>query len=101
MFHRLPTRLIKELQALLPDPQGRLLIVVPVILQMALFPFAATLEVKNNTLGVLNEDAGRESVELIQRLSYTKAFSEILVLRNETEMRRAIDEQKALLVLRI
>ena len=42
---------------------------MPVILQTTLFPFAATLEVKNDTLAVFNEDAGAASVELIQRFA--------------------------------
>ena len=101
MLYRIRTLIIKELQALLRDPQGRALLIAPVVLQLALFPFAATLEVKNNTLAVFNEDAGRESFELIQRLSHAEAFSTILTVRSESEMRKAIDEQKALLVLRI
>jgi ABC-2 type transport system permease protein len=101
MLYRIRTLILKELQALLRDPQGRALLIAPVVLQMALFPFAATLEVKNNTLGVFNEDAGRESVELIQRFSRTGAFSETLVLHSESAIREAIDDQDALLVLRI
>ena len=46
----------KELQILLADPQSRQLVIAPVIVQALLFPLAATLEVKNNTLAVLNED---------------------------------------------
>jgi len=90
----------KELQTLLRDRQGRLLLIMPVLLQLAVFPFAATLEVKNNTLAVFNEDAGAESVELIQRLAQAQAFTSILYLRSEADQRRAIDQQQALVVLR-
>lgn len=99
-MHRILTLVIKELQALLRDPQGRILLVAPVLLQLAIFSFAATLEVKNNTLGVFNEDAGAESVELLQRFARAKAFSDVLYLSSESEVRQTIDEQKALLVLR-
>ena len=61
MPQRIATLIIKELQTLLRDRQGRLLLIVPVLLQLAIFPFAATLEVKNNTLAVFNEDIGAES----------------------------------------
>ena len=46
----------KELQA--PDGQypGRFLLIMPVLLQTALFPFAATLEVTGNTLAIYNQD---------------------------------------------
>lgn len=101
MFWRIRTLILKELQAILRDRQGRMLLIVPVLLQLALFPFASTLEVKNNTLAIFNQDAGAESIELVQRLSRAAAFTELLLLHNEREMRQAIDSQKALLVLRL
>ncbi|HEY5910690.1 MAG TPA: ABC transporter permease, partial [Verrucomicrobiae bacterium] len=101
VFHRIAALVLKELQTILRDRQGRLLLVGPVVLQLAVFPFAATLEVKNNTLGIFNEDAGPESAELIQRLSRARAFTRILYLHSEADLKRAIDEQRALLVLRM
>src|SRR5215467_9546506 len=100
MVYRIVTLIIKELQALLRDRQSRALLVIPVLLQLAVFPFASTLEVKNNTLAVLNEDSGAESAELIQRLSRAQALTRILYLKSEVEERTAIDQQQALLVLR-
>lgn len=100
MFYRIATLVIKELQTLLRDPQGRRLLIIPVILQLAIFPLASTLEVKNNTLAVFNEDGGAASFELIQRFSHAKAFKETLILQSEQDLRRTIDLQKALIVLR-
>jgi ABC-2 type transport system permease protein len=99
-MHRIITLVIKELQALLRDPQGRVLLVAPVVLQLLVFSFAATLEVKNNTLAVYNQDAGAESVELVQRFSKAQAFTEMLFVGSEEQMRRVVNEQRALLVLR-
>jgi ABC-2 type transport system permease protein len=100
MFSRILALIIKELEMLLQDRQSRTILIVPVFLQLALFPFAATLEVKNNTLAVYNEDSGRESIELMQRFSQAQAFTRLLALHNEAEVRRTIDNQRALLVLR-
>jgi len=100
MFFRLVTLVRKELHALLRDRQGRLLLIVPVILQVAIFPFAATLEVKNNTLGVMNSDGGPESFELIQRFSQAQAFDRLVFLEGELAMQRAIDDQQVLAVVR-
>jgi ABC-2 type transport system permease protein len=100
VFSRILTLIIKELEMLLQDRQSRVILIVPVLLQLALFPFAATLEVKNNTLAVYNEDSGRESTELMQRFSRARAFTELLTLHSEAEVRRVIDNQRALLVLR-
>ena len=101
MFYRITTLILKELEALVRDRQGRMLLVVPVLLQLAVFPFAATLEVKNNTLAIFNEDIGTESTELIQRLARAQAFTEINYVHSERELREAIDRQQALLVLRV
>ena len=101
MLQRILTLVRKELRILLQDKQGRALLIVPVMLQLVIFPVAATLEVKNNTLGILNEDTGAESFELVQRLSQAEAFTEVLMLKSEPEVRTVIDEQRALLVLRI
>lgn len=100
MFSRIITLIIKELQALLRDPQSRMILIMPVVLQLALFPFAATLEVTNNTLAVFNEDSGKASVELVQRFSKAQAFSEMIPLFNEAEVRQVLDDQQALLVIR-
>ncbi|MCA4109878.1 ABC transporter permease [Serratia marcescens] len=80
MFHRLLTLIIKEMQALLRDPQTRAILIMPVILQVLLFPFAATLEVTNATIAVYSEDSGQASVELTQRFAKAKAFQHVLLL---------------------
>src|SRR6185437_5551346 len=100
MLWRIGTLIIKELQALLQDRQSRALLIGPVILQLAIFPFAATLEVKNNTLGIFNQDSGAESIELIQRLSRARAFTKILFVHDESALRHTLDNQEALVVLR-
>jgi ABC-2 type transport system permease protein len=74
---------------------------VPVILQLALFPFAATLEVKNATLAIYNQDSGKNAIELMQRFSQAKAFPNIKILHNIHEVSDTINNQRALLVVSI
>ena len=90
----------KELQILLADSQSRKLVVIPVLMQVILFPLAATLEVKNNTLAVLNEDGGASSVELIQRFASARAFTEIIHLSGAGQIERTLDNQEAIAVVR-
>ena len=90
----------KELQILLADPQSRKLVVIPVLLQVVLFPLAATLEVRNNTLAVLDEDGGAASTELTQRFARAGAFTEILHLAGDAQVADVIDGQKAIAVVR-
>lgn len=90
----------KELQVILDDPQSRKLIVLPILLQGLLFPFAATLEVKNNTLAVFNEDGGSASIELAQRFSRAAAFTDIINLTAEPQVAATLDAQQAIAVVR-
>jgi len=69
-------------------------------MQVVLFPLAATLEVKNNTLAVLNEDGGAPSVELIQRFASARAFTEIIHLSGAGQIERTLDNQEAIAVIR-
>ena len=99
MFKRLLALIRKELQIALGDKRSRMMLIVPVILQTALFPFAATMEVKNAAIAIYNRDGGSASVELVHRLSHTAAFTSVLVVRSEPELREAIDSQKALVAV--
>jgi ABC-2 type transport system permease protein len=101
MFYALFTLIRKELQTILATPGGVRMLMVPVLLQLFLFPFAATLEVKNSTLAVYNLDSGAASVELMQRLAATRAFPTLIQLHSEAQVQDTIDHQKALLVIRI
>ena len=75
---RLRALILKELRAVLGDKQSLRLLIMPVILQLLVFPFAATLEVKNNSIAVFDQDQGPTSHEMIQRLTRTPAFTEIV-----------------------
>ncbi|CDH33528.1 ABC transporter permease [Xenorhabdus bovienii] len=100
MFYSLYTLVIKELQSLLRNPQTRATLIVPVLFQMTLFPWAATLEVKNATIAIYNEDKGQASIELTQRLAKSKAFPDIILLTSSQEIRPTLDNRKALLLVR-
>ncbi|MCK9781883.1 MULTISPECIES: ABC transporter permease [Enterobacterales] len=100
MFYRLLTLIMKELQSLLQEPQTRIILIMPVIFQMILFPFAATLDVTNASIAIFDEDNGKQSIELTQRIAKASAFSQTLLLKNEHEIKEAIDNRKALLLVR-
>jgi ABC-2 type transport system permease protein len=97
MLRRLLTLIRKELQLALRDPRSRQLLILPIILQLALFPFAATLEVKNATLAIFNQDPGVASRELVQRLAVTRAFPTRIFVTSQAELQQVIDTQQALI----
>jgi len=101
MWHSILILIRKELQALFSSAQGRRMLIMPVLIQLLIFPFAATLEVKNSTLAIYNEDGGAASIELIQRLSATKAFPNLINITSDAHLKQVIDEKKALLAIHI
>ena len=101
LFSRLRTLIIKELLAILRDRQSRMVVIVPVLAQVLIFPFAATLEITNSPIAVYSEDAGRHGVELTQRLARASSFSRVELIHNDGELREKIDDQEVLLAVRL
>ena len=56
---RVKALVIKELLAVLRDKKSRTVLVLPPLLQLTIFAFAATLEVKNIELAILDKDGGK------------------------------------------
>ena len=51
--------IIKELLSAFRDPRTRVAFIIPPIMQVFLYAYAATLEVTNAPIGVYNEDWGQ------------------------------------------
>jgi drug efflux transport system permease protein len=101
MWIRLQALIIKELLAAFRDPRARIALIAPPIIQLFLFAFAATLEVSNVPVGVLNEDSGIAAQRLVSRFERTTAFSEIRRYRNQQDAQAAIDRQDVMIIVRI
>ena len=101
MGHRILALIIKEFLALFRDKKSRMAVIVPPILQLLIFGYAATFDLEHATLAVFNEDTGSFSRELIGRFERSAGFEVVGMLRSEAEIAPLIDRQAALLVLRI
>ncbi|GAB4236556.1 MAG: ABC transporter permease [Chlamydiales bacterium] len=99
MWRRIRALMNKELLAMWQDRKSRILLIVPPILQLFIFTFAATLDVKNISIGVLNRDNGAQSFELVQRLIGSPFFSQVIPLKGEPDLIESINTQKILLAL--
>ena len=91
-FTRLRAQIIKEVLSILRDPRSRMVVFVPPLLQLLVFAFAATLEVRNVDIAVHNQDAGRWSHELVTRLDRAEFINQIHHVANNQELRRLIDQ---------
>lgn len=91
----------KEFLAIWSDKKSRTIIIIPPLIQLLLFSFAITLEVKNINIAVLDRDNSTKSQEIVRSLSYSNSFTNIYRLNSEKELTEYIDTQKALIVLYI
>ncbi len=101
MLNRIKNLVIKEFLAIWRDKKSRVILIVPPMLQLFIFSFAATLEVKNVPIAVFNRDTGRESWELVQRFEGSPYFTDIHYIYSDKAVKEYINSQKALMVIQI
>ena len=99
MWRRLKALIVKELLAVFRDPRSRMVLIGPPLLQIFVFSYAATLDITNIDIAVLNRDSGRWSAEVLQRLDGAPAFRSITPLSRIEDIRDAIDNRKSVAVL--
>jgi drug efflux transport system permease protein len=101
MWLRIVTLIRKEVLAVFRDPRNRVALIMPPILQLFLFSFTGTLEVKHVRLAVWNQDYGQAANELIQRLAASPNFDRIEFAHSRNDLQRMIDNQEVLLAVAI
>ncbi len=101
MFSRILSLVVKELLAVWRDPKGRIILIVPPVIQMVVFSFAATQEVKNVPVAVWNKDRGVHGRDLVARIEGSPNFSRVVHLGSDAEVGPAIDARRALMVVEI
>ncbi|MFA5250172.1 MAG: ABC transporter permease [Parachlamydiales bacterium] len=89
----------KELLIILKDPRSRLTILLPPLVQLLIFTYAATLDVKNTPIAILNLDKGEKAFELVQRFHGSRYFPKITYLEKVSDIKTYIDNQKGVMVL--
>lgn len=99
MLNRILTLIWKELIQAVRDPKTRISLLAPPLIQLLIFTFAATLDVKNVPIGILNRDNGEHGFELVQRFHGSPTFSHIIYLKSVEEIAPFIDKQKGVMVL--
>ncbi len=101
MLRRVFALIMKELAGLWKDPKTRMVILVPPLVQVVLFAYAATYDVTNVPLGIWNEDAGTQSAELVRRFAATPAFHVVASFASPDQARDAIDAKQVAAVLHV
>lgn len=98
-WRRMATIVRKELLVLLCNRISRILIIVPPLMQIVIFGWAATMEVRNVDGAVLNYDSGRWSRDIIHSIEGSPTFRRIAHIEGQGQIRPTLEQQKALFVL--
>ena len=98
---RLRALIVKELLAVLRDPKSRAILIGPPILQLLIFSYAATLEVRNVDVMILNRDSGHWGQELVERIKGSPTFRRIEIAAKPEQVREAINGQSVIAAVEI
>jgi drug efflux transport system permease protein len=99
MFARIIPIVNKEFIELRRDKWARFRLLVPPIVQMLLFGYAATFEVYHVSTAVLDLDHSQESRELISRFTSSNRLDVVKVAQSQREINSAIDASNAAVAL--
>ncbi len=89
----------KEFQSILRDPKTRVVLVVPPLVQLFIFSFAATLDLSHARIALYNRDQGAWSVQLMERLAHASFVASVDRVDSPAQLQSALDERHDLAAL--
>lgn len=94
MLSRIWSLIKKEFYTIWRDPKSRMLVIVPPLLQLFIFSHAATMEVKNIDMAVLDKNQTLQSRELIKKFENSVWFEKIILVDNENQLANLIKTRR-------
>lgn len=94
MLNRMWALIKKEFFSIWRDPKSRTLIIMPPLMQLFIFAHAATMEVKNIHMAILDKNQTLQSRELIKKFENSVWFKQIILVDNENQIEDLIKTRK-------
>lgn len=91
----------KEFLVVIRAPRGIAAVLVPPILQLFIFGYAATFDVDRVSIAIMNEDQGPQGRELAARFSGSARFDVVALLSRASEIGPLVDRGDVVMVLHI
>jgi ABC-2 type transport system permease protein len=101
MLARMKQMIIKEFIQVIRDKRTRVILIVPPVVQMLIFGYAATFEIRHVSTVVVDYDHSQESRDLISRFTSSPYFAIQHQLDNSAELTNMIEEGTATVGLEI
>ena len=95
IFSGVTSLIKKELQNLLREPKSAFMIFFPIVIFLALFVNATTKDVDNTSIVIFSQDDGKYSKDISDNIVNTKIFKEAFYVKNNKDMNKLIDTEKA------
>jgi ABC-2 type transport system permease protein len=92
---------VKELLALLQDPKGRFVLIAPPLVQLLVFGYAATFDIEDVAMVVVNRDGGAVSRELTARFAGARTFHTVAERATVRRARALVEAREADMVLHL
>jgi ABC-2 type transport system permease protein len=99
VLQRLIAIVRKELITMLRDPRARGALILPPIIQLFVFSSAATMEVKNIALAIVDLDRGPYAADIEQRLAGSRSFTRLPRYASVAGARDALDREQVIGIL--
>jgi len=99
MLERIITILIKEFKQVFRDPRMRTVIFISPLIQVLIFGYAATTDVRNIPTAIYDLDNTPESRDCIRAFSFSKYFNIKYFVFSDKQERELIDKSKVSVVL--
>jgi ABC-2 type transport system permease protein len=101
MLIRILALLHKELLALLKDPKSRFVLIIPPLIQLLVFGYAASFDLKDIPWALYDEDRGVAARNLVAAFDGAPVFRRVATLHGEGEIAPLVDSRKVLVVVHI
>lgn len=99
MFERLSVMLMKEFLELRRDRWAMFRLIVPLLIQMLVFGYAATFTVHHVSTAILDLDQSQASRSLISHFVATSRFDVVDVAKNQADITRDIENNRAVIAI--
>jgi ABC-2 type transport system permease protein len=100
-LQRIRALVMKELLALLKDKRSRFVLIVPPILQLLVFGYAATFDLNRVRYAVYDEDHGSAARDLAAAFKGSAVFEEAATVTSAGEIAPLLDGKRVLLVVHV
>ena len=101
MWNRIGALIVKELLAVWQDKKSRVVIIVPPLLQLLVFGYAASFDLNRVSIAIVNEDTSVLSRDFIARFEGSPTFDIVARPVREADIRRLVDTRQVKLVVRV